>query len=180
MTLEERIQNVLDNYPDPMTQAQFADAIGIGKSSAYKLIRDGILPYKDVQEGLLHFHMIHKDDVISYLRNKYAHASEAYVDAGKRCISILLWDEPEILTMKDVIRISGLWKSATQKWIHSGKLQAYHYMHSTIVRKCDLISFMASSSYQDSSHRNIRAQAITMSVEWYKRISDKYTKGGEQ
>ena len=180
MTLEERIQNVLDNYPDPMTQAQFAQAIGTGKSTAYKLIRDGIVPYEDVQNRLIHFHMIHQDDVITYLKSRYAHESEAYVDAGKRCISILLWDEPDILTMKDVLRISGLWKSAAQKWISSGKLQAYPYMHGTIIRKCDLISFMASPMYQDSSHKNIRAQAITMSVEWYKQISDRYKEGGDR
>ena len=178
MTLEERISHVRDDFPDPMTQTQLCEALGLGRSSVYRLIRRGVIPYEDRRDQLSHYHMIQQKDVIRYLKRRYAHASERYMEAGKRCIAILLRDEPEILAMKDVIRITGIWKSAVQKWIRAGKLRGFAYIHSTIVRKSDLIGFMASPSYQDSSHRNIRTEAVILAVEWYLRVSECYEKGG--
>ena len=177
MTLEERIAKVQDNYPDPMTQQQFGEAVGLGKSSTYKLVRDGVIPYEDVYDRLTHYHMIRRKDAIRFLEKKYAHAAEAHISAGRRCIALMLHDEPEILTMKDVMRITGLWKSAAQKWLTSGKLRGFYYIHSMIIRKEDLIRFMASPEYQDSSHKNIRARAVTMAVEWYSKVSEQM-KGG--
>ena len=177
MTLEERIDIVRRNYPDPMSQQQFGEAVGLRKSSTYKLVRDGVIPYENVSDGLKHYHMIRKEDVIRFLEKKYAHAAVAYISAGRRCVAMMLHDEPEILTMKDVMRITGLWKSAAQKWLTSGKLRGFYYIHSMIIRKEDLIRFMASPEYQDSSHKNIRAQAVTMAVEWYSRVSEQM-KGG--
>lgn len=177
MTLEERIAYISDNYPDTMTQLQFGEAVGLGKSSTYKLLRDGIIPYEDKCERLKHYHMIRKEEAIRYLKVKYAHASEAYREAGRRCIAIMLRDEPEILSMKDVVRITGLWKNAVQKWIRTGKLRGSPYRHRTIIRKVDLIEFMASPAYQDSSHRNIRAEAVRLAVEWYLQVAEKMRKG---
>ena len=180
MTLEERIRDVREKYPDPMTQAQLGDAIGVGKSTAYKLVRDGIVPYEDLYEWPCHYHMIRHRDVIRYLEKKYAHASQDYIDAGRRCIAMLLWDEPEILTMKDIRRITGIVASATQKWVYSGKLKGFYYMHSIVVKKSDLINFMASPAYQDSNKRNIRTEAVVMAVSWYKSVTEKAAKGGSE
>lgn len=180
MTLEERIAFVSNHYPDTMTQLQFGEAVGLGKSSTYKLLRDGVISYEDKCEGLKHYHMIKKEEAIRYLKVKYAHASEAYREAGRRCIAVMLWDEPEILSMKDVVRITGLWKNAVQKWIRTGKLRGSPYKRKTIIRKVDLIEFMASPEYQDSSHRNIRAEAVTLAVEWYLQTIQKMRKGDRQ
>ncbi len=173
MTLEEMISNVSKNYPDPMTQAEFGAAVGLGYSSTAKLLKTGVLPFEEVCEQLVHYHMIRKSDVIRYLEDRFAHASQTYIEAGKRCVAMMLWDEPEILSMKDIMRVTGVRKDSAQKWLRSGKLRSFEYFNRTIVRKIDLIEFMASPAYQDSSHKNIRAQAVTLAVEWYAKASAK-------
>ncbi len=178
MTLEERINYVLENYPDPMTQAQLANAIGLGESSTYKLIRDGIIPYYNEIVWPCHYHMIRRKDVIEYLKVRYAHASEGYIEAGRHCIALMLWDAPEILTITDVSRIAGVSKNAAQKWINAKKIRGFYYLHTVIVRKKDLIEFMSTPSYQDSSHKNLYAEAITMFVEWYYKVTEAFRKGG--
>lgn len=179
MTLEERIAFIRNNFPDPMNQSQFGQAIGVCKSTAYHLLRDGVVPYYVYQEKSNHYHMIQKNDVIEYLLNNHSHESSAYQNAGKKCISILLSDEPEILFVTDIMRITGLYKSSVQKWFNSGKLTCHKYFQKTIVKKDDLIDFMASSAYQDSSHKNIRSQAISMAVEWYQNVSNPSIWGGK-
>ena len=177
MTLEERIRRVEERYPKYMTQRQLGEALDLSPSSTYKLLRDGQIPYRKVCIGRRHYHMIHKEDVICYLLNKYVHASDEYRKAGQRCIEMMLWDEPEILTMKDLIRITGLWKNAVQKWIYRGKMPGFYHVHQTKTRKKDLIDFMSSPAYQDSSHANIRARAVTMAVEWYRDVSNQAREG---
>lgn len=177
MTLEERIKNIRDNYPDSMTQLQFGEAVGLSKSSTCKIVREGRIPYEHVCDRLIHYHIFKKEDVISFLKETYPHTSESHIKAGKHCIAMILKDEPDVLTMKDVMRITGLWKSAVQKWVLTGKMRGFDYYNSKIVLKNDLIDFMASPAYQDSSHRNIRAEAVAMAVEWYRNVSNS-VKGG--
>ena len=180
MTLEERIAVVREYYPDPMTQLQFGEAVGLGKSTIGKLVRAGLVPYENFYECGKHYHMFSRADVIRFLKERYVHAAEDYVNAGKRCIALMLWNEPEILTVQDLMRITGLRKSAVQKWLYGGKLKGYRYVNGIITRKSDLINFLASPEYQDSSHKNIRAEAISLSVEWYQKATAKYSeKGGD-
>ena len=81
MTMEERIKNVRENYPDVMTQQEFADALGVCKSIAYRLNRDGKVPYTKRQVRLVRYYQISKDDVIRYIENRYLHTSERYIAA---------------------------------------------------------------------------------------------------
>ena len=179
MTLEERINYVRDNFPDPMTQAQFGEAVGLSKSSTHKLLRDGMIPYEDYQYGLVHYHMIEMKDVLQYLMQKYSHHSHNYVESGRHCISMMLWDVPDILTTNDIMYITGLCRNSIQKWYESCKLPYYTYRRIIVVRKSDLIDFLASPSYQDSTHKNIRTEAITKTVEWYQCASSFGFTGGD-
>ena len=164
MTLEERIARVQDHYPDPMTQQEFADAVGIGISSAYRLNRKGTVPFEEVREGFCHHYSIRKSDVLSYLQARYAHESVGFREESLCYIREYLESEPEILTVKDVMRIAGVCKSAVNKWITYGKLPGFYYMHGLRVRKDDLIIFMSSPVFLDSSHRNGQAEIIAQNV----------------
>ena len=179
MTLEERIHLIRNNYPDPMTQAQFGEAVGLSKSSTHKLLHDGIIPYEEYQEQLVHYHMIRMKDVLQYLVKKYQHHSQEYIESGKHCIQMMLWDVPDILSTNDIMHITGLCQNAIQKWYASGKLPYYTYRRIIIVRKSDLIDFLASPIYQDSTHKNIHAEAITKAVEWYQCASAFELTGGD-
>ena len=167
MTPEERIEYVREYYPDYLTQKEFAEAACIGITTAYRLNRDGIVPYEEIRSGFRHHYRIRKEDVLSYLRKKYAHSTRYHQLASASYLIELLKDEPEIMSMKDVMRITGVSKSGANKWASVGKLPAFYYMHSLRIKKCDLIIFMASPDYQDSSHRNKTAERITKAAVAY-------------
>ena len=168
MTPEQRIVYVRGHYPDYLTQKQLAEALGVCISTAYKLNRDGIVPYEEVREGFRHHYRIRKDDVIRYLEQKYHNATEWHKVESGLYLHELMEGEPDILKTSDVARIAGVSKSSVQKWIAKGKLPAFFYKSDLRVQKLSLIAFMASPVYLDSSHRN--TVAVSIAAEASKRM----------
>lgn len=165
MTMEERIKNVRENYPDVMTQQEFADALGVCKSIAYRLNRDGKVPYTKRQVRLVRYYQISKDDVIRYIENRYLHTSERYIATCEEYLNELLENEMPMLSVRDIMRIVGVGKTAATRWISRQTVRGVLIMGRYLACKDDMIRFLASPDFQDSHRLPKRAKELVARME---------------
>ena len=60
-----------------------------------------------------------------------------------------LADEPDVLTVLEIKRITGYCKSSVQGWIDSGLITAYQTRRSNKIPKSSLLEFMASNYFRN-------------------------------
>lgn len=60
-----------------------------------------------------------------------------------------LADEPDVLTVLEIKRITGYCKSSVQGWIDGGLITAYQTNRSNKIPKSFLLEFMASSYFRN-------------------------------
>lgn len=149
MTLEELIRDVEDNYPDIMMQKEFAKAIRMSPAMAYKLNHRGDVPYKEVQEGQKRYYQIKKEDVISWLRKRYGHYSGQHILMEKELLKRRLDAEAPLISVSDIARITGIGKYTVAKWVEQGKLKCFYYKQKHMIRRIDLMDFLASIGQQE-------------------------------
>ncbi|MCR5778307.1 MAG: helix-turn-helix domain-containing protein [Lachnospiraceae bacterium] len=168
MTLKERIKKVKDNYPEVMTRQQVADAIGSCLSIVDKLNKSGEIPYTKKVEKRLRYYEIKRSDVIEYLKDRYLHEDKDYTDSTIEFLTKYFENEPDLLGVRDVMRIAGVGKTAATKWINEGRIRGFCIYRYLKVRKADLLAYMASSLYQDIRIKNdVVRKIISLSEEYY-------------
>ena len=60
-----------------------------------------------------------------------------------------LVDEPDVLTVLEIKRITGYCKSSVQGWIDRGLIVAYQTRRSNKIPKSSLLKFMASNDFRN-------------------------------
>ena len=60
-----------------------------------------------------------------------------------------LADEPDVLTVLEIKRITGYCKSSVQGWIYRGLIIAYQTRRSNKIPKSSLLKFMASDYFRN-------------------------------
>lgn len=166
-------EKMLLHYPDFLSKEQFYKVCHIGKDTALKLFRSGLVPAVDTKQKTRRY-LIAKSDVITYLR-------EREVDPQKFHLSKRTWTqtyepvagfnktlstkfksytsknwchEPDLLSVADLHRLLGYQLSTIRKWIAWGSLQSIKIGGIYYIPKCYAIDFIASESFYGLSRKS--------------------------
>ena len=132
-----------------LTKAEFCNFCGISKSTGYKLMKKRKVEFVKCREGLLHFYKIPIEEAYRYLQEKelknklpgdlQGRLKKFYKDKLK------LYDD--LITLKDIIKITGYSKETIRSWINDGKIYGVIVRRRFCVAKEDLLIFLISPYY---------------------------------
>ena len=132
-----------------LTKAEFCDFCGISKSTGYKLVKNRKVEFVKCCERLLHFYKIPIEEAYHYLQEKelknklpgdlQERLKKFYKDKLK------LYDD--LITLKDIIKITGYSKETIRSWINGGKIYGVIVRRRFCVAKEDLLNFLISPYY---------------------------------
>jgi len=147
--LEKYYKDILDNNSEYVNKCGMCKICRISKSTAYKLLREGVIPYKKINNGLLHEYKISIVDVVTYLYKKdckYVYNSE-YISKVRNYYEEKYSDKSDVLKAKDICEMLGYAKETVRRWIKYKKLIGIIIKSSFFVAKDDLIDFLVSPYY---------------------------------
>lgn len=92
-----------------------------------------------------------------------------------------LRNEPDVLKVCDVCRITGYCRSGMKKWIETGKIKAFKNKGDYIIAKSHLIEYMASDYYMKSRRSPAKSRLIieTIGQKLMEEMHSEYDKSGE-
>ncbi len=164
--------------PDEISKEQFYRICHISKTTALQLLKSGVVPCEDNGKKT-RCYTIKKEDVRKYLENK-ANYPELYASPKgwydsvvngtlslnlsastltklKRYYTELLYEYDDVLTVSDIIRMTGYAKTTINKWCNQNKLKSIRRQNANSIPKVFLIEFFCS----------IYFRAIIRKTEWH-------------
>jgi len=160
-------------YPETISMDQLYRICGIAKRSAAYLIRHSIIPAVDTGRKTWRWR-ISLDDVIAYLKKRdqvgsmipRGAVSSRYGTRGKRvsysCLIIcgnerqlseyfayIYSDYPDVLTVEDVVEMTGLNSRTIFTFIREGKLKAIELCPRCLIPKATLLEFVQTPRFID-------------------------------
>ena len=160
-------QDLLRDYPEVITMAQFYKICRISKRRASWLLQNGALPCIDSGKKTRRF-QIRTADVADFLREFAEHPERFAAPVGtfsskvasvplgvrydKEVFAVYLnkrWrSAPDLLTANQAAELTGYNKSAVTGWVRSGKLKACRFGGRLQIAKCDLEDFFADKGFE--------------------------------
>lgn len=170
-----------DQIPDIINKDQLYRICHISKSTALYLLRSGKIPCTYTVKKTRCYN-IKKEDVLAYLKErkvfpeaysapvgwyhgKYELKMEAEVPPEvlnklRAFYTKILTDYPDVVTVQDVIKLTGYKKTAINNWCNNGKLQSFKRKNSNLIPKVYLIQFFCSEHFR----------MITRKTDWHIRV----------
>ena len=159
-----------EQYPDIMNKEQLYKACHISKRTALYLLQSGLIP--NVYSGKrTRCYRVRKSDVIAFIEdrevnpNKYIVPNNWY-GSGKITYNIRilpgkgitpermrgfyeteLKKEPDVLTVADIVRITGYRRTTVAGWVSKGRLQGFLLGNKFRIPKTYLIDFLSGTWY---------------------------------
>ncbi|MBQ4538460.1 MAG: helix-turn-helix domain-containing protein [Oscillospiraceae bacterium] len=160
-------QDLLRDYPEVITMAQFYKICRISKRRASWLLQSGALPCIDSGKKTRRF-QIRTSDVAEFLSEFAEHPERFAAPTGafsskvasvplgvrydKEGFAVYLnkrWRSvPDLLTANQAAELIGYNKSAVTGWVRSGKLEACRFGGRLQIAKCDLEAFFADKGFE--------------------------------
>ena len=166
--MNEKYENIKEQYPEYISLDQFYQICRIAKRSARYLVEHGIVPAVDTGRKTWQY-QIHIDDTIAYLQRRERWGSmipsgvvssrSGYKTVSQLLISALMNHEAEhkvkeffeqlyanyndILTLPDIVEMTGLSKKSLQQLLKDGKIKSLTNKPYYIVSKAYLLEFVA-------------------------------------
>ena len=78
-----------------------------------------------------------------------------------------LADEPDVLTVLEIKRITGYCKSSVQGWIDRGLITAYKMRRSNKIPKSSLLGFMASGYFRNM---HVKSKKLKEKLDEFERM----------
>ena len=79
-----------------------------------------------------------------------------------------LADEPDVLTVLEIKRITGYCKSSVQGWIDRGLIIAYQTRRSNKIPKSSLLKFMASDYFRNM---HVKSKTLKEKLDEFERMN---------
>lgn len=165
----------LNEYPTVLNKEQFREACHISKRTALYLLQSGLVKARNNGKKTRCW-QIRKEDIIAYAEDCEKHpfryhppenwyiyeeqsrncendlrsipAEEEYRSAARIYFQKLLEKEKDILTVPDVIRITGYGYNSVLRWIHKGELKThYAYKNKYYIPKIFLYNLLTGTFY---------------------------------
>jgi len=136
-----------------VTKNEFCKMCGISSSTAYKLIKNGMVSKTDCCERLLHYYKIPISEIEKYrneqLRKQRQTLSEAEIKIISKYYRVKMKDYPDVIESKDIQAITGYGKEIIRVWINSEKILGVVVRKKFRVAKEDLIDFLVTPYYSN-------------------------------
>ena len=166
MNFDEYCSSVIDRYPEYVTQKEMCVILGICKSTAYSLLKNGTIPYKYVSTSEGRRQRIKITDILLYQYEKmcFCEIENEYIESLRRYYQKQLHDFPQLLLVPDVMRFTGYSKSAVNNWILSNelkplsyknkRLQSFHRGKGTLITKDSFLDFLTGPYYRSITRKS--------------------------
>ena len=73
---------------------------------------------------------------------------------ASQIVTFLLRDEPDVMRIRDVVKVLGIGKNAIDKWIVLGRLKVIRSKGHIYIAKTHLVTYLSSVYFRGSQHRN--------------------------
>lgn len=181
-------KELLETMPDIMNKEQFRVVCHISKRTALYYLQSGLIRAENTGKKT-HTWNIRKKDVIDFARkysknaddftppeNWYVYGEPGFNPQGyvhffddekwaarsRAYYGSLLEKEKDLLTVKDIARITDYREHTVMYWIHQDKLRVHHaYSNRYLIPKEYLLNFLCSEYYMRYKHKP-RKQKIDM------------------
>lgn len=149
------------------TQAEVATLCHLSKKTIYKLEQSGKLPYELCINHLIHTHKIKTDDILEMLKERHCKQGQGslYLRTMKRYYTDRLHKEKDVLTIHDVIRLTGFSKSGVLNWLSLKKLKAFRMGRFYMIPKRCLLDFWLSPTYRTIKNKSAVQKADNAAIE---------------
>jgi hypothetical protein len=162
-----------NQYPETISLDQLYRICNIAKRSAAYLIRHGVIPAEDTGRKTWRYR-IRLEDVIAYLRKRdrfgsmipRGAVSSRYGERGRRVsygsllidgdvhqlteyFTYIYFEYPDILTIEDIVEMTGLSSRTIFKFIHEGDLKVLERHPRYLVAKAHLLMLVRSKKFID-------------------------------
>ena len=172
----------LDNYPDVLNKEQFRIVCHISKRTALYLLESGLVKAQNTGKKT-HSWLIRKEDILAFAEerernpvkfvppdNWYVYGEPEpnfqairFLPMDDNCKELtesyyekLLADELDLITVADVIRITGYKKNTITRWVRDGKVHV-HYARAnrSLFPKPFLLDFLCSEVYNNILRKSV-------------------------
>ena len=153
MGYQSYFKNEIANYPEMINTKQMMEVCGYKTmKTIYKILSKGKIEYIMLGRQYL----IVRDSVFQFLyESRYLNEGlDEYTKNLKFYYENLFKTEPELLTFKDIRRITGYAKASIQRWIGNNELEAFKIKYAFIIPKECLIVFMISKRFRSITRKN--------------------------
>lgn len=149
MNLHERYRDIVEQYPQFITQMQFCEITGMCISSVYKLLKTQQISHRKRNKRLLHYYDIPLTEAMQYKYRK-EFLNILAQEGGTLFLQYYgrrLHDAPDVLLNKDIQSITGYTSKTVGAWLLNGEIIAQIVGHRYVITKDDLLDFLVSHRY---------------------------------
>ena len=147
-------------------EKQLCEICNINQRTAKKLMTRYDVPYRKKIDGMLHCYEIRIEDALNIL---YILEHGAYHDSNMLLINFFeneLKNYKEVLTVKDVMTITGYNRTSVNNWITKGKLKAFSHRKKNLVIKQWLIEYMAKPDFYNKHVKSKKLRYYLTKIEY--------------
>lgn len=160
MDFNEYYHSESGRYPEYVTQKEMCVILGICKSKAYLILKQGLIPFEYAVASTGRIQKIRTADILQYQYERvcFNGLKNEYIEEVCFFYQRLLKDFPQVLLVSDIMRITGYTRTTVNNWILNGKLKALTYKEKriksphlgkeTLIAKEAFVDFLASSHYR--------------------------------
>ncbi len=164
--LEKRTAQLRKRYGDYLTQREFSEAADISMKTAHQANKKGIVPYQKESNGKVKCYRIRVEDVALYIENKIADYRSEPIPEKVSMLDTILSTEPDMISVNQASRITGIHKNSIMKWIHNGYLRSFRWKRYFLISKEELIQYMSSSRFWRARTKAPQKKALRMTMDW--------------
>ena len=146
--------DIINKYPPLVNQRQMAEICKTTVTTVRTLMKNSEIPYQKRNDRLLHWYEIKLNDVLKYLYEKDCRqeANSSFMVELKRFYKEQLIKYPDVVTVQDVVKITGYSDTAVVNWVNRRLLQAYRGKKYKIP-KIYLIDFLCGVYYRQITRK---------------------------
>ena len=166
MNFDEYYRLEVGRYPEFVTQKEMCAILGICKSTAYSILKKGIIPYEYVSTSDGRRQKIKITDVLLYQYKKmcFDKIENEYTERLRHYFQKKLRGMPQLLLVSDIMRFTGYANTTINSWIQRDELQSLRYKNKRIqsfrrgkgslITKDAFLDFLAGSYYRSITRKS--------------------------
>ena len=166
MNFDEYYRLEVGRYPEFVTQKEMCAILGICKSTAYSILKKGIIPYEYVSTSEGRRQSIKITDILLYQYKKmcFDELENEYTERLRYYFQKQLNSLPQLLLISDIMRFTGYTNTTINSWIQRNELkplqyknkriQSFHRGKGSLITKDALLDFLAGPYYRSITRKS--------------------------
>ena len=166
MNFDEYYRLEVGRYPEFVTQKEMCAILGICKSTAYSILKKGIIPFEYVSTSEGRRQKIKITDVLLYQYKKmcFGEIENEYTERLRHYFQNQIRSMPQLLLVSDVGLFTGYAKTTINTWIQRNELkslqyknkriQSFHYGKGSLITKDAFLDFLSGPYYRSITRKS--------------------------